>query len=91
VSGPEILQISAASVPRDPRALGRRLSSCSKPVHLPFSGVPSRNVCLVLHFQFHVGILLGFLDPEDGGDMFFRNVGSFSTDYTALYTNRQNM
>jgi hypothetical protein len=24
------------------------------------------------------------LDPEDGGDMFRRNVGWFPTDYTAL-------
>jgi hypothetical protein len=24
-------------------------------------------------------------DPEDGGDMFLRNVGWHSTDYTALY------
>jgi hypothetical protein len=34
---------------------------------------------------FHAGILLGLFDPEDGGDMFLRNVGLFSTDYTALY------
>jgi hypothetical protein len=26
-----------------------------------------------------------FFNPEDGGDMFFRNVGWHSTDYTALY------
>jgi hypothetical protein len=25
---------------------------------------------------------------EDGGDMFLRNVGNFSTDYTALYPRR---
>jgi hypothetical protein len=24
---------------------------------------------------FHAGILLGLFDPEDGGDMFLRNVG----------------
>jgi hypothetical protein len=31
-------------------------------------------------------ILLGlFLDPEEGGDMFLRNVGRLSTDYNALY------
>jgi hypothetical protein len=35
---------------------------------------------------FHAGIFLGlFFDPEDGGDMFLRNVGLLSTDYTALY------
>jgi hypothetical protein len=34
------------------------------------------------------GFLLGlFLDPEDGGHMFLRNVGCLSTDYTALYPN----
>jgi hypothetical protein len=33
--------------------------------------------------------LLGlFFDPEDGSDMFLRNVGK--TDYTALYPRRQN-
>jgi hypothetical protein len=36
-----------------------------------------------LHLQ---GFLLGlFFDPEDEGDMFLRNVGWLSTDYTALY------
>jgi hypothetical protein len=34
---------------------------------------------------FHAGILLGILDYEDGGGKFLRNVGWFSTDYTALY------
>jgi hypothetical protein len=37
------------------------------------------------------GFLLGlFSDPEDGGDMFLRNVSWLSTDYNALYTIRQN-
>jgi hypothetical protein len=31
-----------------------------------------------------------FFDPEDGSDMFIRNVGWLSTDYTALYPRRQN-
>jgi hypothetical protein len=26
-----------------------------------------------------------FFDPEDGGDMFLRNVGCISTDYTASH------
>jgi hypothetical protein len=38
---------------------------------------------------FHTGILLGLFDPEDGGDMFLRNVGSLSTDYRALYPRKQ--
>jgi hypothetical protein len=34
----------------------------------------------------HAGFLLGILfNPEDGGDMFFRNVGWLSTDYIAIY------
>jgi hypothetical protein len=33
----------------------------------------------------HVGFLFRlFLDPEDDGDMFLRNVRWFSTDYKAL-------
>jgi hypothetical protein len=35
---------------------------------------------------FHAGSLLGlFFDPEEGGDMFLRNVVWLLTDYTALY------
>jgi hypothetical protein len=29
-----------------------------------------------------------FFDPEDGDDMFLRNVGCISTDYTASYPRR---
>jgi hypothetical protein len=29
-------------------------------------------------------------DPEDGGDMFLRNGGLLSADYTALYARRYN-
>jgi hypothetical protein len=29
-----------------------------------------------------------FFDPEDGGDMFLRNVGWHPTDYTVLYPRR---
>jgi hypothetical protein len=39
---------------------------------------------------FHTGLLLGlFFDPEDGGDIFLRNVVWLSTDYTTLYPRRQ--
>jgi hypothetical protein len=31
-----------------------------------------------------------FFDPEDGGDMFLRNVSLLSTDYMALYPRRHN-
>jgi hypothetical protein len=35
---------------------------------------------------FHADFLLGlFFDPEDGGDMFYRNAGLLSMEYTALY------
>jgi hypothetical protein len=37
----------------------------------------------------HAGLSLSlFFDPEDGGIMFFRNVGRLSADYTALYPRR---
>jgi hypothetical protein len=32
-----------------------------------------------------------FFNHEDGGDMFFRNVGWHSADYAALYPGRQNL
>jgi hypothetical protein len=36
------------------------------------------------------GFLLGLLfDSEDGGEIILRNVGCFSTDYTASYPRRQ--
>jgi hypothetical protein len=37
------------------------------------------------------GLFFGLLfNPEDGGDIFLRNFGSFSTDYIALYPRRSN-
>jgi hypothetical protein len=40
---------------------------------------------------FRSGFLLGlFFDHEDGGNMFLRNVGSLSMDYTTLYSTRHN-
>jgi hypothetical protein len=37
---------------------------------------------------FHAGILVGSFDTEDGGNMFLKNIGSLSMDYTALYPRR---
>jgi hypothetical protein len=41
----------------------------------------------LLQARFVLGI---FFDPEDGGDMFLRNVGWLSADYMALYHRRYN-
>jgi hypothetical protein len=39
----------------------------------------------LLATYFHADFLLGvFFDPEDGGHMFLRNIGSLSTDYTEI-------
>jgi hypothetical protein len=40
----------------------------------------------VLHNDFLLGL---FFDPEDGGDIFLRNVGWVSAVYTALYQRRE--
>jgi hypothetical protein len=34
-------------------------------------------------------LLVLFFDPDDGGDMFLRNVGRLLTYYTALYPRRE--
>jgi hypothetical protein len=41
--------------------------------------------CHLLHAGFFLRL---FFDPEDGGDMFLRNVRWLSTDYKALYPRR---
>jgi hypothetical protein len=42
-------------------------------------------------YVLHAGFLLGlFFDPDKGGEVFLRNFGPLSTDYTALYPIRQN-
>jgi hypothetical protein len=43
------------------------------------------SACHLITFWF---LLNYFFDPEDGGDMFLRNVGCNSTDYTASYPRR---
>jgi hypothetical protein len=53
----------------------RDITPCS-----PLKSQPTR-----LATYFHAGIFLGLFDPDDGGDMFLRNVAWLSTDYTALY------
>jgi hypothetical protein len=44
-----------------------------------------RCACCLLHDGF---LLVSFVDPEEGGAMFFRNIRWLSTEYTALYRNR---
>jgi hypothetical protein len=39
---------------------------------------------------FEAGILLGLFDPEDGSDMFLRNISRISTHYSALYPRSYN-
>jgi hypothetical protein len=39
--------------------------------------------CYLLHACFLLGLFFG---PEDGGDIFFRNVNGLLMDYTALYS-----
>jgi hypothetical protein len=56
----------------------------------PFPGFalffPNRFPTGSASYLFHADFLLCLLlDSEDGGDMVFRNVGCFSTNYTALY------
>jgi hypothetical protein len=41
--------------------------------------------CYLLHDGFFLGL---FFDREDGVDMFLRNFGALSTDYTGLYPRR---
>jgi hypothetical protein len=41
-------------------------------------------------YLFHSGFFLGlFLDPEDGDDMFLRNVANYPSEYTLSYRRRQ--
>jgi hypothetical protein len=43
-------------------------------------------------YLLHACFLLGlFFDPEDGGDMFLRNVGRLAMDYTTLCPGDRNI
>jgi hypothetical protein len=55
----------------------------------PSSGSKNKpsNQSYLLNDGFTLGL---FLDPEDEGDMFFRNIGWFLTDYTVSCPRRQN-
>jgi hypothetical protein len=52
---------------------------------LRFSQSPS--ACYLSNTGFFSGL---FFDPEDGGEIFLRNVSWISTDYTTLYPGRKN-
>jgi hypothetical protein len=73
------------------------ITSCSPlKVNTRFGGIyrlhlQGRRISLKnLHAKcFLAGLLLGlFFDPEDGNNMFLRNVGRFLTDCMALYLRR---
>jgi hypothetical protein len=45
-----------------------------------------------IFYRLHAGLLFGvFYDLEDGGDIFIRNLGWISAEYTALYPRRYNL
>jgi hypothetical protein len=45
----------------------------------------------VANLMLRAGFLLGLVfDPEDGSDIFLRNIGSLSTAYMALYPRKYN-
>jgi hypothetical protein len=55
---------------------------------LYISGFPARSLfCLPPAYLLVLAEII-FFDPEDGGDMFLRNVGCNSTDYTASQPRR---
>jgi hypothetical protein len=52
----------------------------------PFSG-PKNKLRKKSFYMLHAGFLLGiFFGPEDGGDVFLRNISRLSKEYTALLT-----
>jgi hypothetical protein len=54
---------------------------------MPCSSLNVRLLCLLP--ASHAGLLFGlFFDPDDGGNMFLRNVRWVLANYTALYRQR---
>jgi hypothetical protein len=62
-----------------------RVRSISQPGNQHETGSKKRPDRCLLHAGFLVGLLI---NPEDEGDMFFRNVSLISLFYTALYPRR---
>jgi hypothetical protein len=76
--------------PCSPLKTNRRFRGTCR-LHLQGRISRARNQRALLATCFHAGFLSGlFFNPEDGGDMFLRNVGWLSTEYMALYPRRQN-
>jgi hypothetical protein len=65
---------------------GGKQSAAYRLIHVGFLLGSQSAVCCLLHVDFLLGLLF---NPEDVGDMFLRNVGCLSPDYTALYPKRQ--
>jgi hypothetical protein len=77
-----VMKTSRDIAPCSPLKVGRRLRGTRR-IHL--HGRSVSHACYLLHADFLLGLSF---DPEDGGEMFLRNVGWLSTDYTALYYRR---
>jgi hypothetical protein len=41
-------------------------------------------------YLLHAGLLLGLFNPENGGNLFLRNVGSLSMDFSTFYPRKYN-
>jgi hypothetical protein len=60
-----------------------------KHITSPSTGSNKKSRKALLTTSYHAGFLLGLIfETEDRGDIFLRNVGWLSTDYTALYPRR---
>jgi hypothetical protein len=70
--------------PCSPLKVNRRFGGTYR-LHLQGRGMSRARNQRESRWQAELGLLS---DPEDGGDMFLRNAGCLSTDYTALYPRR---